>query len=63
MANDEKKLHIAMFNSHGQPLATWSHGQPFLHMIPYLELTKLIASKGHRITFVSTPRNIDRHAP
>jgi UDP:flavonoid glycosyltransferase YjiC (YdhE family) len=49
MANDEKKLHIAMF--------PWL---AFGHMIPYLELAKLIASKGHRISFVSTPRNIDR---
>ena len=29
-------------------------------MIPYLELAKLIAQKGHRISFISTPRNIDR---
>jgi UDP:flavonoid glycosyltransferase YjiC (YdhE family) len=49
MANDEKKLHIAMF--------PWL---AFGHMIPYLELAKLIASKGHRISFISTPRNIDR---
>ncbi|XP_059439468.1 UDP-glycosyltransferase 91A1-like [Corylus avellana] len=49
MANDEKKLHIAMF--------PWL---AFGHMIPYLELAKLIASKGHLISFISTPRNIDR---
>lgn len=49
MANDEKKLHIAMF--------PWL---AFSHMIPYLELAKLIASKGHRISFASTPRNFDR---
>lgn len=48
MANDEKKLHIAMF--------PWL---AFGHMIPYLELAKLIASKGHRISFISTPRNND----
>ncbi|KAA8546688.1 hypothetical protein F0562_003081 [Nyssa sinensis] len=29
-------------------------------MIPYLELSKLIAQKGHKVSFVSTPRNIDR---
>ncbi|KAF9681562.1 hypothetical protein SADUNF_Sadunf05G0014600 [Salix dunnii] len=42
-------LHIAMF--------------PWLalgHLIPYLELAKLIAKKGHTISFISTPRNIDR---
>jgi len=49
MASDEKKLHIAMF--------PWL---AFGHMMPYLELAKLIASKGHRISFISTPRNIDR---
>jgi UDP:flavonoid glycosyltransferase YjiC (YdhE family) len=49
MVNEEKMLHIAMFPS----LA-------FGHMIPFLELAKLIASKGHRISFVSTPRKIDR---
>ncbi|CAK9150919.1 unnamed protein product [Ilex paraguariensis] len=43
------KLHIVMF--------PWL---AFGHMIPYLELTKLIAQKGHKISFVSTPRNIDR---
>ncbi|KAJ8765624.1 hypothetical protein K2173_014746 [Erythroxylum novogranatense] len=32
----------------------------FGHMIPYLELAKLRAQKGHKITFFSTPRNIDR---
>nr|GMD36008.1 UDP-glycosyltransferase 91A1-like [Ipomoea batatas] len=32
----------------------------FSHMIPFLELTKFIAQKGHKVSFVSTPRNIDR---
>ena len=49
MPNKKKKLHIAMF----QWLA-------FGHMIPFLELAKLIAQKGHHISFISTPRNIDR---
>ena len=49
MTSNEKKLHIAMF--------PWL---AFGHMIPYLELAKLIAQKGHRISFISTPRNIDR---
>uniref|UniRef100_A0A0A0KIQ5 UDP-glucosyltransferase n=1 Tax=Cucumis sativus TaxID=3659 RepID=A0A0A0KIQ5_CUCSA len=45
----DKKLHIVMF--------PWL---AFGHMIPYLELSKLIAQKGHRVSFVSTPKNIDR---
>ena len=49
MTSNENKLHIAMF--------PWL---AFGHMIPYLELAKLIAQKGHRISFISTPRNIDR---
>lgn len=46
---DQNKLHIAVF--------PWL---AFGHMIPYLELSKLIAQKGHKISFISTPRNIDR---
>ncbi|XP_049372222.1 UDP-glycosyltransferase 91A1-like [Solanum verrucosum] len=49
MAENGKKLHIAVF--------PWL---AFGHMIPYLELSKLIAQKGHKISFISTPRNIDR---
>ncbi|KAF3439192.1 hypothetical protein FNV43_RR17467 [Rhamnella rubrinervis] len=49
MAKEESKLHIAMF--------PWL---AFGHMTPFLELAKLIAQKGHRISFMSTPRNIDR---
>lgn len=48
-AKDGKTLHIAMF--------------PYLafgHILPYLELSKLIAQKGHKISFISAPRNIDR---
>ncbi|CAK9135568.1 unnamed protein product [Ilex paraguariensis] len=29
-------------------------------MIPYLELSKVIAQKGHRVSFIATPRNIHR---
>ncbi|CAH8324815.1 unnamed protein product [Eruca vesicaria subsp. sativa] len=29
-------------------------------MIPYLHLSKLIATKGHTVSFISTPRNISR---
>lgn len=46
---DGDQLHIAMF--------PWL---AFGHMIPYLELAKLVAQKGHKISFISTPRNIDR---
>nr|TKR74547.1 hypothetical protein D5086_0000295800 [Populus alba] len=43
------ELHIAMF--------PWL---AFGHIIPYLELAKLIAQRGHKISFISTPRNIQR---
>ncbi|KAL0718477.1 hypothetical protein Bca4012_067799 [Brassica carinata] len=49
MAEPNHKLHVAVF--------------PWLalgHMIPYLQLSKLIATKGHTVTFISTPRNISR---
>ncbi|XP_044480648.1 putative UDP-rhamnose:rhamnosyltransferase 1 isoform X1 [Mangifera indica] len=46
---DAKQLHIAMF--------PWL---AFGHMIPYFELAKRIAQRGHRISFMSTPRNIQR---
>ncbi|XP_004253507.4 UDP-glycosyltransferase 91A1 [Solanum lycopersicum] len=49
MAKNSKMLHIGVF--------PWL---AFGHMIPYLELSKLIAQKGHKISFISTPRNIDR---
>ncbi|CAN1180156.1 UDP-glycosyltransferase 91A1 [Linum perenne] len=50
MADDEskKQLHIAVF--------PWL---AFGHMIPFLELSKRIAQKGHTISFISTPRNIN----
>ncbi|GLT60587.1 hypothetical protein SLA2020_333470 [Shorea laevis] len=44
---DTKTLHIAMF--------------PWLamgHLIPFIRLSELLAQKGHRISFISTPRNI-----
>ncbi|KAJ9670271.1 hypothetical protein PVL29_026675 [Vitis rotundifolia] len=47
--DDPEKLHIVMF--------PWL---AFGHILPYLELSKLIAQEGHRISFISTPRNIDR---
>ncbi|XP_038691962.1 UDP-glycosyltransferase 91A1-like [Tripterygium wilfordii] len=49
MAAENEKLHLAFF--------PWL---AFGHMIPFLEFAKLIAEKGHRVSFISTPRNIDR---
>ncbi|XP_041016393.1 putative UDP-rhamnose:rhamnosyltransferase 1 [Juglans microcarpa x Juglans regia] len=50
MADDlPKKLHIAMF--------PWL---AFGHIIPFLELSKHIARKGHHVSFISTPKNIER---
>nr|XP_015903023.2 UDP-glycosyltransferase 91A1-like [Ziziphus jujuba var. spinosa] len=46
---ENRKLHIALF--------PWL---AFGHMIPYLEFAKLMAQKGHRISFLCTPRNINR---
>ncbi|CAI9276182.1 unnamed protein product [Lactuca saligna] len=47
--NGDRKLHIAML--------PWL---AFGHIIPFLELAKLMATKGHKISFISTPRNIHR---
>lgn len=49
MADSDGKIHVAMF--------PWL---AFGHMMPWLELAKLLAAKGHKISFISTPRNIDR---
>ncbi|XP_043688434.1 UDP-glycosyltransferase 91C1 [Telopea speciosissima] len=49
MDNNNTVLHITML--------------PWLamgHLIPFLELSKCLALKGHRITLISTPRNIKR---
>lgn len=34
----------------------------FGHMIPFMELSKRLARRGHSVTFVSTPRNATRLA-
>ncbi|VFQ99660.1 unnamed protein product [Cuscuta campestris] len=47
--NTSKKLHVVMF--------PWL---AFGHMIPFLELSKHIASRGHAVSFISDRRNIDR---
>nr|KJB54425.1 hypothetical protein B456_009G033400 [Gossypium raimondii] len=44
-----KKLHIAMF-----PWLAYGHTMPFL------EVSKFLAQKGHRISYISTPKNISR---
>lgn len=45
----EGVVHVAMF--------------PWLamgHLLPFLRISKLLAQKGHKVSFISTPRNIDR---
>ncbi|KAL3524909.1 hypothetical protein ACH5RR_013281 [Cinchona calisaya] len=46
---EKSSLHVALF--------PWL---AFGHIIPYLELSKFILQKGHKVTFISTPRNIHR---
>ncbi|CAD6207129.1 unnamed protein product [Miscanthus lutarioriparius] len=35
----------------------------FGHMIPFMELAKRLAARGHAVTFLSTPRNVARLPP
>ncbi|KAF8017594.1 hypothetical protein BT93_H2701 [Corymbia citriodora subsp. variegata] len=49
MAKTHDSLHVVM-------LPRLAFGR----MLPYIELAKLMAGKGHRISFLSAPRNIDR---
>jgi len=49
MAEQREKLHVVVF--------PWL---AFGHIGPFFELAKLIAQKGHKISFISTPRNIPR---
>ncbi|XP_022756434.1 UDP-glycosyltransferase 91C1-like [Durio zibethinus] len=44
-----EKLHIAMF-----PWLAYGH------IMPFLEVSKFLALKGHRISYISTPKNISR---
>ncbi|XP_010254573.1 PREDICTED: UDP-glycosyltransferase 91C1-like [Nelumbo nucifera] len=46
---NNNELHVVMF--------PWL---AFGHMMPFLELSKRLAERGHRVSFVSTPRNIQR---
>ncbi|KAI3798683.1 hypothetical protein L1987_33961 [Smallanthus sonchifolius] len=48
-SDEHKQLHVAMF--------PWL---AFGHIIPFLELSKFIAQKGHKVSFLSTTRNIQR---
>ncbi|XP_048431209.1 UDP-glycosyltransferase 91C1-like [Pyrus x bretschneideri] len=48
-SKDQKKLHIAMF-----PWLAYGH------LVPFLEVSKFLAQKGHQISFISTPKNINR---
>ncbi|KAL5559953.1 hypothetical protein UlMin_036164 [Ulmus minor] len=48
-ANGEKALHVVLF--------------PWLamgHLIPFFHLSKRLAQKGHKVSFVSTPKNLTR---
>ncbi|OMO67261.1 UDP-glucuronosyl/UDP-glucosyltransferase [Corchorus capsularis] len=49
MDQRNEKLHIAMF-----PWLAYGHIMPFLHV------SKFLAQKGHRISYISTPKNISR---
>jgi soyasaponin III rhamnosyltransferase len=47
--DDNKPLHIVML--------------PWLamgHIYPYFEVAKILASKGHKVTFINSPKNIDQ---
>ncbi|KAK1300150.1 putative UDP-rhamnose:rhamnosyltransferase 1 [Acorus calamus] len=50
--DNDPKLHLVMF--------------PWLasgHLIPFLELSKALAKKGHTISYITTPRNLTRLPP
>jgi hypothetical protein len=49
MEDTQEALHIVVF--------PWL---AFGHMIPFLDLSKRLARRGHTVTFVSTPRNAAR---
>ncbi|OMO91698.1 UDP-glucuronosyl/UDP-glucosyltransferase [Corchorus olitorius] len=45
----KEKLHIAVF-----PWLAYGH------LMPFLQVSKFLAQKGHRISYISTPKNISR---
>ncbi|PHT31195.1 UDP-glycosyltransferase 91A1 [Capsicum baccatum] len=47
--DESKTLHVVLF--------PWL---AFGHLIPFFELAKQIARKGHKVSYISTSRNIDR---
>lgn len=49
MENEEKKLHVAMF-----PWLAYGH------LMPFLEVATFLARKGHRVSFISTPKNLQK---
>ncbi|CAL4918582.1 unnamed protein product [Urochloa decumbens] len=51
-AADDSTMHIVIF--------PWL---AFGHLLPCLELAERLASRGHRVSFVSTPRNLARLPP
>ncbi|OVA20379.1 UDP-glucuronosyl/UDP-glucosyltransferase [Macleaya cordata] len=51
-SSSSSSLHVVMF--------PWL---AFGHIIPFVELSKCLAQRGHRISFLSTPKNLQRILP
>ncbi|TXG61604.1 hypothetical protein EZV62_012967 [Acer yangbiense] len=49
MDNNKEKLHVAIF-----PWLAYGH------LMPFFQVAKFLAQKGHRISYISTPKNIRR---
>ncbi|KAF8034149.1 hypothetical protein BT93_C0426 [Corymbia citriodora subsp. variegata] len=49
MDDGEKKLHVAMF-----PWLAYGH------IMPFLEVAAFLTQKGHRVSFISTPKNLQK---
>ncbi|KAL5572436.1 hypothetical protein UlMin_022033 [Ulmus minor] len=49
MENQKKKLNIAVF-----PWLAYGH------IMPFFQVSKFLAQKGHQISFISTPKNLNR---